>query len=31
MWTRTDGGAGLNDVDEVQTSLFKADVDRVAS
>lgn len=29
MWTR--GGSGLTDVDAVQTSLFKADVVKVAS
>ena len=29
--TQTDGGGGLIDVDAVQTSLFKADVVKVAS
>lgn len=31
MWTQTDSGGGLIDVDAVQTSLFKADVVKVAS
>lgn len=31
VWTHTYGGGGLLDVDAVQTSLFKADVVKVAS
>ena len=31
VWTHADGGGGLLDVDAVQTSLFKADVVKVAS
>lgn len=31
MWSHAKGGGGLIDVDAVQTSLFKADVVKVAS